>query len=63
MHPEILRMMAAQRIEQSLAIAEADRRARQSRLAGQRLAHRSRRPRLLPARRRVAAECPAPHRT
>jgi hypothetical protein len=58
MHPEIVRTMAEQQIDQWLAAAEAD---RQSRQARQGRARRSRRPRLLPARHRAAAEHPAPH--
>ncbi len=62
MHPEIVRIMAEQQIDQWHAIADADRLARQGRLASRRPARRSRRLRLLPARRRATAECPAPHR-
>jgi hypothetical protein len=56
MHPDIIRALAEQRIGQWIAAAEADRRSRQSRLG------RARRTRVLFARRRAAAQRPAPHR-
>jgi hypothetical protein len=55
MHPEMIRTMAEQRIDSWIAIAEADRRARQSRTGT------GRRPRQMFARRRAAAKHPAPH--
>ncbi len=63
MHPEIIRAVAEQRIEQWLATAEADRRARQTKATKSPTTQSrimwSRRPRLLLGRRRVVAECPA----
>jgi hypothetical protein len=55
MHPEFIRTMAEQQIDQWIAAAEADRRSRQIRHGA------ARRPRLLLARRRAAAQRPAPH--
>jgi hypothetical protein len=55
MHPDIIRTMAEQQIDQWIAIAEADRRARQNRPGT------GRRARQLLARRRAAAQHPAPH--
>lgn len=55
MHPDMIRTMAEQQIDRWIAIAEADRRARQGRTGT------GRRPRQLFARRRAATQHPAPH--